>query len=202
MQGHEDEAGAAEANEANEQGAPAEAPKPEPEPEVVDLRDQRIAQLEQQLQDAMGRLRAVSKAFTEQKDEMTAFRERTEAASRLARERREFEVVKAFFDPVQNLKRSIDLGITDSGAFIEGLRMVLHQFGEGLQRLGLEPIPGVGAPFDPKLHEALAVMPVADKEQDGRVTFVHVDGYMVGGKAIQAAQVVIGKHAPEAASEN
>lgn len=192
MQGHEDEAGAAESND--------QPPAVEPAPEV-DPRDERIAQLEQQLQDAMGRLRAVSKAFTEQKDEMTAFRERTEAASRLARERREFEVVKAFFDPVQNLKRSIDAGVTDAEAFLSGIRMILHQFSDGLQRLGLEPIPGVGAPFDPKLHEALAVMPVPEAAQDGRVMFVHVDGYMVGGKPIQAAQVVIGKHAPEAAGE-
>lgn len=192
MQGNEEEA-AEQAEQA------AEAPR-DAAPEV-DPRDQEIARLELQLQETTGRLRAVSKAFTEQKDEMTAFRERTEAASRLARERREFEVVKAFFDPVQNLKRSIDAGISDADAFLDGIRMILHQFAEGLQRLGLEPIPGVGSPFDPKLHEALAVMPVADKDQDGRVMFVHVDGYMVGGKAIQAAQVVIGKHAPEAAAE-
>jgi molecular chaperone GrpE len=69
-----------------------------------------------------------------------------------------------------------------------------------MHRLGLEEVPGEGADFDPNLHEALAVTPVAEQEQDGKVLMVHTAGYAVKGKVLQAAQVVIGKY-QEAAGE-
>ena len=37
---------------------------------------------------------------------------------------------------------------------------------------------------------------VAEAAQDGMVLMVHLDGFMVGGKVVQASQVVIGKHTP------
>ena len=72
--------------------------------------------------------------------------------------------------------------------------MVLHQFEEALKKLGMEEVPGVGTPFNPNLHEALALSPVTDPEQDGKVLMVHADGYTVNGKVLQAAQVVVGKY--------
>jgi molecular chaperone GrpE (heat shock protein) len=52
--------------------------------------------------------------------------------------------------------------------------------------------------FDPNLHEALAVTPVAEKEKDGRVVHVHATGYRLGGKVLQPAQVIIGKYGESA----
>jgi molecular chaperone GrpE len=161
---------------------------------AVDPRDARIAELEASLRDAQARLRAVSKAFTDQKEEMSAVRDRIEARAKAREALQGFEAVKAFFDPVQNLQRSIEVGASDPDAFAQGIQMVHKQFQAGLDRLGLERVPGVGAHFDPNIHEALAVMPVPEESQDGLVLMVHVDGYMVAGKPIQAAQVVIGKY--------
>lgn len=161
-------------------------------------RDAALEQARRDLADLQGRLRKVSKAYTEQKQEMAGFRDRVEAQAQVRQGRREFDLAKAFFEPVQNLKRSLDVDAADVATLKDGLRMVLHQFQDGLHRLGLEPVPGVGAPFDPNLHEALAVSPVSDPEQDGKVLMVHVDGYAVGGRALQPAQVVVGKHTPQA----
>jgi molecular chaperone GrpE len=173
----------------------------EQEAEVVEIDPSaaRIAQLEEELAAAQARLRAVSKAYTDQKAEMSAFRERVEGRAKAAEERQAFSVVKGFFDPVQNLKRSLEAGVgTDNEGFLAGLRIVVGQFDSALDKLGLSPVPGVGAPFDPNLHEALALAPVEDPEQDGKILMVHLDGFMVNGKVLQAAQVVIGKHTPEA----
>lgn len=168
-------------------------------PPVVDLAQARVADLERQLAETTSRLRAVSKGFADQQDEMAAFRERLDAQAKAARLRREAEVVRAFFEPVQNLKRSVDAGLGDGESFLAGIRMVLNQFTDELSKLGLKAIPGVGADFDPKLHEAIAVMPVTAAAQDGKILFVHVDGYQVDGRPVQVAQVVIGKHDPGAA---
>lgn len=144
------------------------------------------------LEEASARLRAVSKAYKDVQAEMKSFRERMENQAKFKAERQAFEQARAFFDPVQNLKRSLENAPEDSPVR-EGLQMVLHQFMEALKKLGMEEIPGVGAPFDPKVHEALALTPVMDKSQDGRVLMVHADGYTVQGKVLQAAQVVVGK---------
>ncbi|MCB9680921.1 MAG: nucleotide exchange factor GrpE [Alphaproteobacteria bacterium] len=176
----------------------AAAPPADPLAEVVADLEQRLAQAQEKLADTEGRLRKVSKAFMDQKAEMSAFRERTASLESSKLARREFEVVQVFFDPVQNLQRSIETGLTDPDAFLAGISMIHQQFAEGLRKLGLDAVPGVGATFDPNLHEALAVAPVGDAASDGKVLVVHEDGFMVNGRAVQPAKVVVGRYTPGA----
>ncbi|MFT4627625.1 MAG: molecular chaperone GrpE [Myxococcota bacterium] len=193
---------------ADEEDAPPviELVPPAPEPTLEELRadlalaraqlaDSESARASQakDLDAAQGRLRAVSKAFRDLQAEMDAFRKRQEVQGKLKAERQSFAVVRAFLDPVQNLKRSIETPGEDIPALVQGLSIVHHQFMEALTSLGLEAVPGIGAPFDPKVHEALGLTPVFDSEQDGKVLHLHSPGFMVNGKVVQAAQVVVGK---------
>ncbi|MEM6930629.1 MAG: nucleotide exchange factor GrpE [Myxococcota bacterium] len=152
---------------------------------------QRLRELEGQLSEAQARLRTVSKKYTELEADKKAFRERMEARAKVDAEQRRFTMAKAFFDPVMNLERSMDNAPV--GDFGEGIKIVHQQFLDALNKLGLEEVPGVGAAFDPKVHEALGITPVTDPEQDGKVLIVHQKGFVVDGKVLQAAQVVIGK---------
>lgn len=169
---------------------------PAPEPEIVEPAPPPPPTEEEllraRLEEANARLRAVSKAYTDAQNEMNAFRERMEHQAKFRAERQAYEQALAFFDPVQNLKRSV-AAEQDPAALIQGLHMVIGQFMEALHKLGMEAVPGVGAPFDPRLHEALAITPVTDRAQDGRVLVVHADGWTVQGKVLKAAQVVVGK---------
>ncbi|NCG21184.1 MAG: nucleotide exchange factor GrpE, partial [Rhodobacterales bacterium] len=63
-----------------------------------------------------------------------------------------------------------------------------------LSDMGMEEIPGVGAVFNPKLHEALGQTPVFEADQDGKILAVITDGFSVNGKVLQAAQVLVGKY--------
>ncbi len=155
--------------------------------------------LREKLDGVHARLRTVSKAYTDLQAEMAAFRNRMEAQGKVKVERQAFDAVKALLDPVQNLKRSIASPGEDVEALVGGLKLVEKQFMDALRKLGLEEVPGEGATFDPKFHEALAVMPVEEPEKDGKVLMVHQGGYSVNGKVLQAAQVVIGKHEATAA---
>ena len=145
------------------------------------------------LSEAQARLRTVSKAYRDLQEEMNSFRVRMEARGKVKAERQAFDTVRAFFEPVQNLARSLEGPSDDHAGLMEGLKLVHHQFDEALKGLGLEPIPGVGSPFDPTLHEALALQPVDDAAKDGVVLLVHAPGFMVRGKVLHAAQVVVGK---------
>lgn len=149
-------------------------------------------------QDTEARLRAVSKAYTDLQAEMEEFKKRMEARSRLQIQNKAAEIVRAFFEPIQNLKRAAEAG-GDAATLQQGLEMVSKQFGDTMTRLGLAELPGIGAPFDPELHEALALAPVEDPAQDGMILMVHRTGYQLGGQVIQPSQVVIGKHEAPAA---
>lgn len=187
--GHEakpDEAGASTDPEAPADEPEIVEPEPVPEPTEEEL-------LRAQLEQSSARLRAVSKAYTDLQAEMHAFRERMENQARFKAERQAFDQARAFFDPVQNLKRSLATAPEDS-ALKQGVDMVLHQFEEALKKLGMEEVPGVGSDFNPAYHEALALTPVPDAAQDGKVLLVYADGYAVKGKVLQAAQVVVGKY--------
>ena len=161
------------------------------EPELVQTPEQQLAE---KLDAAQARLRTVSKAYTDLQAEMASFRERVENQAAYKRERRAFELAQTFLEPVQNLKRSLENPGDDVGALVKGLELVLHQFSTALDKLGLEAVPGVGSTFDPRVHDALAIQPVTDPEQDNTVLMVHEDGYAVNGKVLQAAKVIIGKY--------
>ncbi len=168
--------------------AQAESPVSMEPPSELELAQQRA-------RDAEGRLRAVSKAYTDLEADMDAFRRRMTTNADQRVERKSAEVIEAFFEPVMNLRRSMQGADADPAATLVGLRMTLQQFQDVLTRLGLEEIPGVGSTFDPAVHEALATMPVTDAAQDGKVLHLHATGYRIGSKVLQPAQVVIGKRA-------
>lgn len=153
---------------------------------------------EARLRDVESKARAISKAYQEQRDDMVSFRTRMEAQAAQRADRKQAEVCERFFEPVQNLRRALKAPSDDLAAFRTGVQMVLHQFDESLRGLGLEEVPGEGTDFDPTIHEALAIVPVPEAAQDGKVVTVYNTGYRLGTRVLQPAQVVIGKYDPPA----
>lgn len=167
-------------------------PAADPEP-LPSANSGELERLRAQLEEQSARLRTVSKAYTDLQKEMDAFRKRQQVLAEAKAERKAGEVVERFFEPVQNLKRALDAGGT-ADDLRGGVRMVLQQFGRQMKELGLSEVPGEGAAFDPRVHDALAILPVTDPEQDGKIVTVHSTGWCVGDRVIQPAQVVIGKY--------
>jgi molecular chaperone GrpE len=154
--------------------------------------DERVSVLE-------ARLRTVSAAYQQKVEEVAQVRDRLERQARVQEELRRGEMVTTFFEPVENLLRSIDA--TRGQPAEQGLRMVHQQFMDALKRLGLEEVPGVGTPFNADMHEALATLPVQDASQDGVVQQVYSTGYRLGTRLVRPARVVIGAYtAPDDAS--
>lgn len=177
-----------------EPAEPREATDEAPADETEPVEEDPMVALQARYDEAQARLRTVSKAYTDLQKEMKAFRERMEARSKVNSELQAFDQARRFFDPVMNLKRSLQQPEIDLETLRQGLTMVQSQFMDAMEKLGLEEVPGEGSLFDPNVHEALAVTPVTDPAQDGKVLMVHTAGYTVKGKVLQAAQVVIGKH--------
>jgi molecular chaperone GrpE len=144
----------------------------------------------------LGQLRTVSKAYADLQEEMKGFKKRIEQREALKVQRRLAEVVQGFLDPIDNLRRSLDAqqNKSDETGLADGLAMICQQFEEALVQLGLENVPGVGALFNPTYHEALTMMPVKEKSQDGRVIAVQTSGYTIAGRVVQVAKVIVGHY--------
>ena len=61
---------------------------------------------------------------------------------------------------------------------------------ESFRGLGVEAVPGVGAPFDPELHEAI-MREESDDVPDGTVLREFRRGFRLGDKLLRAAMVQV-----------
>ncbi len=185
-----------------ESGAEAETPDTEGEPVLSEV-EQYITALEGELRDVTAKLRTVSAAYVKLQEEFGGFRERQARLNESKRELLKGDTVTRLFEPLENLRRSIDAllkgGLEPEAA--GGLEMVYRDFLAGFNDLGLQEINPEGLPFDPDLHEALSTLPVTDAGLDGVVVQVFNTGYRVGSRLIRPARVIIGQHHDEAAGE-
>lgn len=76
--------------------------------------------------------------------------------------------------------------------FLDGSQMTLKIFMDTLIRHGVEEIDPLGEKLDPEKHEAVAIIPVPDATPN-TITHVAQKGYVLNGRTIRAAQVVVAK---------
>ena len=88
---------------------------------------------------------------------------------------------------LENLEKS-----TDSEAAKEGTRMIFGKLTAYLKTKGLEKIEAKGEAFDTELHEAVTTFPAPSEDMKGKVMDVVQTGYMLGGKVLRYAKVVVG----------
>jgi molecular chaperone GrpE len=74
--------------------------------------------------------------------------------------------------------------------WVAGIMMIGDSLQRVLERQGVERIAPCQAPFDPHLHEAVALVEATDVAQD-MVIQVYRPGYMYNGRVLRAAQVQV-----------
>ncbi|MGC6507051.1 MAG: nucleotide exchange factor GrpE [Myxococcota bacterium] len=142
------------------------------------------------------RLKGLSEAYQKKGDEVKKAKDRLERQSKFNEDRRRGEAVSSLFEPFENLKRSID-AIEKAGvesSHIDGLRIVSSSFMNAFNTLGLEEVPGVGASFDPNVHEALMIHEVNDPAMKDVVIEVFASGYRIGDTVLRPAKVIVGSY--------
>ncbi len=88
---------------------------------------------------------------------------------------------------------------TDAKSVGDGVRMVLRQFLDTLDRVGIQRVAAAGSGFDPMLHEAIQHLETDDHPPGAIVAEVQ-SGYKMGDRLIRAAMVVVAKARPAPAS--
>ena len=98
------------------------------------------------------------------------------------------KLVQELLPVLDNLDRALE----SEGDIREGVRATRDQLAEVLANEGLLPVASDGQPFDPNVHEAVMGQPSEDQEE-GTVLQTFQRGYLLNGRAIRPAKVVVAK---------
>jgi molecular chaperone GrpE len=163
-------------------GAPGDGGDP-----VAALRAQ-LERLGQEKQDAWDRLVRTTADFDN-------YRKRTRKEIDDARIDTKGRVLREILPVIDNLERAVGHAAAspgDAAVILDGVKLVLRQFEQALERCEVKPVPAEGQPFDPNLHEAMGQVESAE-HPPGTVVQVLQRGYQTGGRLLRPALVMIAR---------
>jgi molecular chaperone GrpE len=163
--------------------APAEAGDPASRAEAR-LRE-KLATVEKEKQDTYERLLRTAADFDN-------FRKRARKDVDDARLKAREEVLKEILPGIDNLERALAAGGSSSDAVVNGVRLVLRQFQNALERVEVKSFESVGQPFDPTRHEAISQVE-SREHPPGTVVTEMQRGYTVGPRLLRPALVAVAR---------
>lgn len=182
--------------EAVEDPSPTDPSDPSEVPEEDDEREERVAldagddltllavELEttrRERDEYLDGLRRLKAEFENSRKRMDRERERIlQTASE--------KLVSELLPVLDNLERALEA----DGDVREGVRATRDQLAEVLGREGLVPIDSDGEAFDPSVHEAVMGQP-SEEHEDGTILQTFERGYVLNGRAIRPAKVVVAR---------
>jgi molecular chaperone GrpE len=99
-------------------------------------------------------------------------------------------LVQELLPVLDNLDRALEAG----GDIREGVQATRDQLADVLGDEGLLPVASDGQPFDPNVHEAV-MSQVSEEHEEGTIIQTFQRGYLLNGKPIRTAKVVVAKQA-------
>lgn len=186
-----------------------EAPNPEPEDvEILDedaLTDQPQAEAQaevefeqKQVDEADAKIKELEEGLAKEKKEylflmaeFDNFRKRTvKEKADIIRNAAE-TAMKGLLPIVDDFERALQAE-KDEGAR-QGMELIYQKLMRYLASNGVKPMESTGTDFDPDLHEAIAMVPVTDEAQKGKVIDTPTKGYTINDKVLRHPKVAVGQ---------
>lgn len=119
---------------------------------------------------------------------------------RLQREREisfkyaEENILKELLPGIDNIERAIEQGKDSKSleTLLEGVELTRNGLLATLENFGVKPIESTGEPFDPNIHEAVAMEETGEMEPN-RVLKEFQKGYSYKDRLLRAAKVIVSK---------
>ena len=153
--------------------------------------EQRVAELEKDKQQIYDRLVRTAA-------DLDNFRKRSRRELDDARVDERFKVLREMLPVIDNLERAIEHAdkSDEAGGVLQGVQLVLRQFGQALERCDVVAFDATGQAFDPNLHEAISQVETDDVPA-GTVVKMLQKGYRAGaGRLLRPALVVVARPRP------
>lgn len=163
--------------------------------EYVATLEREIEELNALLAKKDAELRRANERADQAHAEIDAAGKRLASASEKELEQRTRKLLAGFLPVIDNLDRAIAAtqGKPESADLLEGVVLVRRELLTVLGKFGVTHAPALGEVFDPRRHDAVALVPVTDAAQDGRVIDVTREGYLIGDDTLRPASVAVGK---------
>lgn len=171
------------------------APQAEAQEDTAEENTQEEVSVEEQLQKAQEEIQHLKDNHLRQLAEFDNYRKRT------LKEKAELilnggeKVMTAFLPILDDLARAqenIEKN-QDYNTLKEGVDLIVKKLYKVLGEQGLTVIKAEGQPFNTDYYEAVALVPVEDETQKGKVIDCVQTGYKLNDKVIRHAKVVVGQ---------
>nr|HET6901221.1 nucleotide exchange factor GrpE [Ktedonobacteraceae bacterium] len=159
--------------------------------EAVSAEATKIAELEAQLAQARAEANDNWNRFLRERADMENFRKRQERVLTDRVQQQKKAMLHKILGVLDNVERALvyqdSLNRQD---LQQALRMVQWQMNEVMRGEGLNPVPTVGEPFNPYLHEAIEAVESSDKPE-GTIVEEVLKGYTLGDETLRPARVKV-----------
>lgn len=102
----------------------------------------------------------------------------------------EADILGDILPAVDNLALALDKAEDKDDAFVKGVSLVYDSLLKSLKDHGAEPFDSIGSDLDTEKMEAIATLP-SEQFDEGKVSNEVKRGWMLKGKVLRAAQVVV-----------
>ncbi|KGT92542.1 heat shock protein GrpE [Erwinia typographi] len=160
--------------------------------EAVDLRDERIAELEVQLAQSQG---GVREAQIRAQAEVENIRRRAELDVEKAHKFALEKFTNELLPVIDSLERALEMADKSNPeltSMVEGIELTLKSLLGAVRKFGVEVIGEVNVPFNPELHQAMSMME-SDDVAPNHVMMVMQRGYTLNGRLLRPAMVAVAK---------
>ena len=102
-------------------------------------------------------------------------------------------LLKELLPVLDNLQRALEHAQQPGGTngLVEGVGLTCKQYMETLSRFGVKPIPSVGLPFDPAVHQAVAMVDAKEGQEPNTIVAEHETGYYLYDRVLRPAMVTV-----------
>ena len=94
---------------------------------------------------------------------------------------------------LDSLDRALKTDAASVEEFRSGIALIDKQFHDAMAKLGVQPVPAEGEPFDPNLHQAVQVVET-DEARDNHVIDELQRGYKLRERLLRPAMVRVARH--------
>ena len=145
--------------------------------------------MEEKLEEAQKQAKDNLDKYIRQLAEFENFRKRSNSEKTAMYSNGVRDTVEKLLPVIDNFERAVEAADDKEDPMYKGVEMILKQFMEILENLGVKEIPSKGEPFDPNVHSA--VMHIDDESCDEIVVVeVFQKGYTLGDTVISPSNPV------------
>ena len=181
----------------------SETPQPETKSETkteTSSKKENKKETNKKIEELQGRVKELETKIDESKNDYLRLMAEFETYRRRTAEDRLNLVSSASADTIRGLLPVLDdceramaiLSDSSDEAAKEGTELIFTKLMAFLKTKGLSVIEAKGEKFNVDFHEAVTQFPVADEAQKGMVIDVTQTGYILNGKVLRYAKVVVG----------